>query len=82
MISSPQQRLIFATARRIGLRSDQVFDLAECCSALRTRDVSELTVKESGRLVGVLKKMERNTPARLAEDQAELPLRRSRRVAR
>src|SRR3990172_7070937 len=76
MISPGQQRLVFAVAGRIGLRTDQVFDLAECCSDLRTRDVSELTTKESGKLVAVLKKIERNCPARPAEVQA------GRRIAR
>jgi hypothetical protein len=79
MISLGQQRLIFAVAGRSGLRTDQVFDLVECCSDLRVRDVGELTTKESGKLVGVLLKMERNCPARPTEVQA---VRRGGRIAR
>jgi hypothetical protein len=55
-----QRRLIFATARTIGLRDEQLHDLAESASDARTRAISTLTVGEAQRLIGLLKTLKRN----------------------
>ena len=55
-----QRRLIFATARIVGLRDEQLHDLAESASDARTRAISTLTVEEARRLIGVLKTLKRN----------------------
>lgn len=54
-----QRRLIFATARIVGLRDEQLHDLAESASEYRTRAISMLTVPEARRLIGLLKTLER-----------------------
>jgi hypothetical protein len=56
-----QRRLIFATARAVGLRDEQLHDLAESASDSRTRAISRLTVAEARRLIGLLKTLERTT---------------------
>jgi hypothetical protein len=58
-IRSGQRRLIFATAGRVGLRAEQVFDLVECATAGRTRAIAQLTIGEARWAIGVLKVMER-----------------------
>ena len=55
-----QRRLIFATARTVGLRDEQLHDLAESASDYRTRAISRLTVAEARRLIGLLKTLKRN----------------------
>jgi hypothetical protein len=64
--SASQRRLIFATARVVGLRDEQLRDLAESASDYRTRAISVLTVAEANRLIGLLKTLERNA-ARVPE---------------
>ena len=63
--STGQRRLIFATARIVGLRDEQLHDLAESASDYRTRGISRLTSVEANRLIGLLKTLERNS--RLSE---------------
>ena len=58
--SAGQRRLIFATARTVGLRDEQLRDLAESASERRTRGISALTVAEANRLIGLLKTLERS----------------------
>jgi hypothetical protein len=58
--SAGQRRLIFATARTVGLRDEQLHDLAESASDYRTRGISRLTAVEANRLIGLLKTLERN----------------------
>ena len=65
-----QRRLIFATARIVGLHDEQLHDLAETASDYRTRAISMLTVAEAHRLVGLLKTLERNAH-RLAKDSEQ-----------
>ncbi len=54
-----QRRLIFATARTVGLRDEQLHDLAERASDYRTRAISRLSVGEARRLIGLLKVLRR-----------------------
>ena len=54
-----QRRLIFATARTVGLRDEQLQDLVERASDYRTRAISRLTVGEARRLIGLLKVLRR-----------------------
>lgn len=63
--SAGQRRLIFATARTVGLRDEQLHDLAESASDHRTRGISRLSATEANRLI-VLKILERNAD-RLSE---------------
>jgi hypothetical protein len=65
-----QRRLIFATARMVGLRDDQLHDLAESASDYRTRAISGLTVAEARRLIGLLKTLKRNADRLSARRQA------------
>ena len=58
-IRSGQRKLIFATARRIGLRDEQLHDLIENMSDFRTRAIAHLTLGEARRLIGLLKTIER-----------------------
>jgi hypothetical protein len=58
--NSGQRRLIFATARTIGLRDEQLHDLAERASEGRTRAISTLTAAEAHRLIGLLKTLKRS----------------------
>jgi hypothetical protein len=60
--SAGQRRLIFATARMVGLRDEQLHDLAESASEYRTRAISALTVADANRLIGLLKRLERTAP--------------------
>jgi hypothetical protein len=66
--SAGQRRLIFVTARTVGLREGQLRDLAERASDYRTRGISALTVAEANRLIGLLKTLERST-SRVPEDR-------------
>jgi hypothetical protein len=65
-----QRRLIFATARIVGLRDEQLHDLAERASDYRTRAISTLTVPEARRLIGLLKTLERNAQG-VAKDRQQ-----------
>ncbi len=56
---SGQRRLIFATASKLGLREEQLYDLVECASEDRTRVLPQLTIDEARWVIGVLKTMER-----------------------
>jgi hypothetical protein len=60
--------LIFATARAIGLRDEQLHDLAESASDDRTRGISRLSVGEARRLIGLLKTLRRHA-ARVSRDR-------------
>jgi len=73
-IRSGQRRLIFATARMLGLRDEQLYDLVESASDGRTRAIAHLTIGEARWTVGVLKTLERNG-ARLALEAARCPAR-------
>lgn len=59
-VNAGQRRLIFATARTIGLHDEQLHDLAERASDARTRAISTLTAAEAHRLIGLLKTLKRN----------------------
>ena len=65
-----QRRLIFATARTVGLRDEQLRNLAESASAYRTRAISRLTVDEARRLIALLKTLKRKAE-RLAEGRRQ-----------
>lgn len=70
-IRSGQRGLIFATASRIGLRPEQLYDLVEGVLERRTspppesrmRAIAELSIGEARYVTGVLKKLERNQAA-------------------
>jgi hypothetical protein len=60
LLTIGQRRLIFATSHRIGLRDEQLHDLAENASDYRTRALARLTTFEARRLIGMLKTIERH----------------------
>lgn len=70
-----QQRLIFATAAKVGLRDEQLYDMVEYVSGSRTRLITALTMLEARRLIGIVKKMERNVARIAAEGRAAAPAR-------
>jgi hypothetical protein len=65
--SAGQRRLIFATARALGLRDEQLHDLVETASASRTRGISRLTSAEANRLIRLLKALQRHDRLRRPE---------------
>ena len=65
--SAGQRRLIFATARNVGLRDEQLHDLVETASDSRTRGISRLTSAEANRLIRLLKTLERHDRGRRPE---------------
>lgn len=71
-IRGGQRRLIFATATKLQLRTEQLYDLVECASEDRTRVLPQLTIGEARWVIGVLKTMER-TGTRPAPAAAPAP---------